>query len=83
MLPQEQAMEALKKVRAASAKRLNEMEEMLPRLNTYKQDTANDDYALFWDMSFDFGKGYCAYMVRWCDECIRKIRQRMQEKESE
>lgn len=83
MLPQEQALEALKKVRAACEKRLIEMDEMQPRLNTYKQDTANDDYALFWDMSFDFGRGYCEYMVRWSDECICKISQRMQEKESE
>ena len=83
MLPPGDAIKALEKVKADCIRRIGDMEGMLPRLESYKQDTANEDYALFWDMSFDFGKGYCEYMVRWCEDCIRKIRQRMQEKESE
>lgn len=79
MLPPGEAVTALEKIKAACIRRSGEMDEMKPRLDAYKHDTANDDYALFWDMSFDFGKGYCDYMARWCEECIGKIRRRMEE----
>ncbi len=80
MLPSEEAIAALEKIKSAYTSRGNDIDEMLPRLDIYKKDTANEDYAMFWDMSVDFGKGYCRYMVEWCDKCIDKIEKRMEAK---
>lgn len=79
MLPKEEAITALRKIRQAHIDRLSEIDGRLPRIDDYKKDTNNDDYSIFWDMTVEFGRGYCAFVTQWCDQCIQKIERTQEE----
>ena len=53
---------------------------MLPHLDIYKADTKNEDYAMFWDMTLDFGRGYAMFVADWCDRCMEQIKNSKEEK---
>lgn len=76
MLSKEDALKALDSIKDSHLERSCELENIIPKIDTYKKDTNNDYYAMFWDMTLDFGKMYCESVVKWCDECITKIKAR-------
>lgn len=80
MLPKEDAISAIQKVKQIHCERGRELEQLLPRLDIYKSDTENEDYAMFWDMTVDFGRGYAQFVANWCDRCVEQIENSKEEK---
>ena len=81
MLPKEDAVSAILKVKQTYCERGRELDELLPRLDIYKAETKNEDYAMFWDMTVDFGRGYAQFVADWCDRCVAQIESSKEEKE--
>ena len=80
MLPKEDAIAAIQKVKQTYSERGRELEQLLPHLDIYKADTKNEDYAMFWDMTLDFGRGYAMFVADWCDRCVEQIKNSKEEK---
>lgn len=75
MLSKEDAITALTKIKQMHIGRCTDIDNLTPLLNLYKRDTANNTYAMFWDMTVDFGTGYAEFVISWCDKCIQKIKE--------
>ncbi|MGN0424222.1 MAG: PadR family transcriptional regulator [Acetatifactor sp.] len=73
MLPKDEAIAAIQKVKQSYCERGSELEQLMPRLDIYKAETENKDYAMFWDMTVDFGRGYARFVADWCDRCMEQI----------
>ena len=79
MLPKEEAIAAIQKVKQVYCERGRELEKLLSCLDSYKAETENRNYAMFWDMTADFGRGYARFVADWCDRCVEQIEKSREE----
>ena len=47
--------------------------------NIQGAETENRNYAMFWDMTADFGRGYARFVADWCDRCVEQIEKSREE----